>query len=250
MLFHPVLGERATWAVGGFTSIADFEDRHESGTSDLTVTGRLTGLPLYENEGHRLVHLGASYSLRDPEDDTIRYRTRPETRSVDFFVDTGEFTADSNTLVGLELATVFGRSWGQGEYIRSYVDESSLGDPEFDGYYVQIGHFLTPDRKPYDRQTGTIGHMMPANPFTERVIRAVDNLHPFDQRAGALELVGRYSTVDLDDGPIQGGQLTDVSLGLNWYLDTYRRINLNYIHSHIEDGGRANILILRLQFAF
>ena len=63
MLFHPVLGERATWAVGGFTSIADFEDRHESGTSDLTVTGRLTGLPLYENEGHRLVHLGGTIRI-------------------------------------------------------------------------------------------------------------------------------------------------------------------------------------------
>ena len=38
------------------------------------------------------------------------------------------------------------------------------------------------------------------------------------------------------------------SLGLNWYLSQVNRVTLDYVHSYLLDGGRANIVLLRYQF--
>lgn len=250
MLHDPLFEERMTWAVGAFTNSGSRREDDQSGASDLTFTGRLTGVPLYENDGARLVHLGASYSARKPKDDLVRYSTRPEARSVTDFVDTGEISADSNALFGLELAAVRDRNWFMAEYMQSRVDNSQLGDPVFGGYYVQLGRFLTPDTKAYSTKNGTFGQELPNNPFLERPLGVFRDLGHSHERRGAWEAVGRWSHVDLDDGPVQGGTLTDLGVSLNWYPDRFRKVELNYTNADLEEGGSANILLLRLQWFF
>ena len=65
---------------------------------------------------------------------------------------------------------------------------------------------------------------------------------------GGLELTGRISNVDLNEGSISGGQMTDISFGVNWYLSSTSAVKLNYINSNVKDMGRANIIVLRYQF--
>ena len=64
------------------------------------------------------------------------------------------------------------------------------------------------------------------------------------------ELAFRYSTIDLNDRGIQGGEMKDVTLGLNWYMHSSTRVTFNYIHSVLKAGGSAKILMTRLQIAF
>ena len=45
---------------------------------------------------------------------------------------------------------------------------------------------------------------------------------------GAWEVAGRYSTLDLDDDPIEGGEMEVFSLGLNWWLTQSSQLGLNY----------------------
>lgn len=250
--FNPILGERATWALGAFTNTGNPLDDDGSGASDLTLTGRVTGLPWYAGDGSRLLHLGISFSARSPENDLIQYRSRPEARSTPYIVDTGPFEASSNTLLGLELAGTIERTWFMAEFLQSQVRASDSGDPTFEGYYAQIGHFLTKDKKPYDTVTGVFGHPLPDDPFTGGTLQALDSLRPFrhGRPRGAWEVVGRFSHVDLDDGSIQGGKATDLSGAVNWYLNSYVRFELNYVHTKIEDSGSANMLLGRLQFTF
>jgi hypothetical protein len=54
--------------------------------------------------------------------------------------------------------------------------------------------------------------------------------------------------MDLNDAGITGGELRDLSFGINWYLTGATRFMFNFVHSDIVDGGRANIFLLRYQF--
>jgi phosphate-selective porin OprO/OprP len=171
----------------------------------------------------------------------MRYHSRPEARFIDYLIDTDYFDASHIRLIGAEFATVRGPLWLAAEYIRSDVSAQLLGDPNFDGYYVQVGRFLTGESRPYRTNSGTFDRLRPrlkyggGNPFKK-------------QNGGAWEVVGRISSADLSSGEIAGGRLTDLSASLNWYPNATSRVQLNYVHARPKDRGAANILLLRIQF--
>ena len=66
---------------------------------------------------------------------------------------------------------------------------------------------------------------------------------------GAWEAALRYSTLDLTDGPIDGGQLEIYTLGLNWWLTSYSVFSLNYRNITLDrfgETGTSNALTGRL----
>ena len=47
---------------------------------------------------------------------------------------------------------------------------------------------------------------------------------------GAWEVAARYNHLNLDNGPIQGGQTDAYELGVNWYLNANFKIQFEYLH--------------------
>jgi phosphate-selective porin OprO/OprP len=241
MLRHAELKQRLFWAFSATTAGKQTDDNRSE--ADISFTGRLTGLPLMRDEGRRLVHVGISASARDL-DGNGQLSTRPEARFAPFFADTGAIDADAATVTALEFAGVFGPIWAQAEWFRNVAQSTQAGDLDFDGAYVEVGWFLTGEHKFYVTEEATFGRLTPArlfrggNPFRKKGSKG----------GGALEFVGRVSTTDLNDGAVQGGELRNFSLGMNWYLSQVNRVALNYIHSYLIDSGRANIVILRYQY--
>ncbi len=230
---------RFTWAAGIF-SVGQSNDNSAS-SSQLSLTGRGTYLLAYRNEGRDLLHVGLSLSSRSPTGGDTQYRSRPEARFVGYLVDTGNMEASGNTLQGLEVAAVRGPMWLQAEFIRSKVSAQSLDNPTFKGTYVQVGWFLTGESKPYRTNSGTFERLRPRTKYTKG--------NPFKKRnGGALELVGRLSRVDLTDGLVEGGELTDFSAALSWYINATARVELNYIYANPKNQGSANIILLRVQY--
>jgi phosphate-selective porin OprO/OprP len=230
---------RFTWAAGLF-SFGQKNDKNAS-NSLLSITGRATYLPVYEDEGRNIVHFGVSFSGRSPSGGDVRYHARPEARFVDYLVNTEYFEASQIRLMGAEFAAVRGPNWLTAEYIRSEVSAQLQGDPTFDGFYVQVGRFLSGESRPYRTNSGTFDRLRPH--------RKYGGGNPFKRKnGGAWEVVGRISSVDLNSGEIEGGKLTDFSASLNWYVNATSRVQLNYIHARPEDRGVANIFLLRVQF--
>ena len=108
MLHNQIMDDRLTWAAGLFRPSDGFGDSQDDVWN---FTGRVTGLPIYADEGRRLLHLGLGVTQRSPVDDRVRVRTRPEAHLAPRFLDTGSFSADGVDAFNLEAALVHGPFW-------------------------------------------------------------------------------------------------------------------------------------------
>ncbi len=226
---------RVTWAGGVFREASDTGLSSSSG--EYNATARLVFVPWQNEEEVGLVHLAAAGSIRSPADDAFRLSERPENHMAPRFVDTGTLAADRATLLGFEAAAVYGRVSVQGEYMMASA--SSLGggdDPSFSGYYALGSLFLTQDHRSYKASAGAFGRTKPRQ-----------NFRAGSAGRGALELVARYSSLDLTDGAVTGGRLDDFTLGLNWYLNPNCRVMLNGVYADLEGAGSSSSLLIRFQ---
>jgi phosphate-selective porin OprO/OprP len=247
----------ATWALGLFRSNSDVFGDDLGDNGEKSVTGRTTWLPLYDQsaQGRHLAHLGASYSFRDADNDSVRFHAQPEIRShnttppAPSFVDTLAIPAHGHQLFGLEAAVVRGPFSMQWEYMLVPVDRLSGDDPIFHGTYWYASYFLTGEHRPYRRESGTFDRVMPFEEFflirTGRGVCA---------GWGAWEVAARISFVDLDDAGVLGGELTELTLGLNWYMNPYTRISTNYAHAYLDrppvGESTCDMLGIRANFDF
>jgi len=67
---------------------------------------------------------------------------------------------------------------------------------------------------------------------------------------GAIELSFRFSYLNLTDKDLTGGEIADLTAGLNKYLNPATRFTFNYKHSSVKTIGVADICQARIQVAF
>ena len=130
------------------------------------------------------------------------------------FVDTGTLRMQSAHLVGPEFAWVYGPASVQTEYVRAGLNPVQ-GNPNsnFHGYYLLGSYFLTGEQRNYRASEGQFRGIKPKRNFNIR-----------QKGTGAWEVAVRYSSLDLNHGPVSGGRLNDFTAGLNWYLNPNARV--------------------------
>jgi phosphate-selective porin OprO/OprP len=256
---NSVFDQRMTWAGAAYfqdnNPIINNNSADVFGDGVMGYTGRLTFLPLYENDGRCLLHLGVSetwrnnarpgQNLADPR--LTRFRARPQLRDAigDFgngvlpgnstrMVDTGNFGSSSTGVLGLELFYVMGPFSLQAEYAWATAHSATfgatnVGERGFEGGYVQVSYFLTGENRIYDRRLGREGTTYIASPYTPFwfVNREEGG---WSWGRGAWELAARWNRLNLNDAPFEGGQLDGLELGVNWYLNTNLKIQFEYLH--------------------
>jgi phosphate-selective porin OprO/OprP len=242
--YNTAFEQHATWAVGVFrTNSNDFGD--DSGDNgERSLTGRFSWLPWYDEPsgGRYYLHLGAAYSFRDADNDLVHFRAQPEARfgahtpNVPYFVDTGDLPAHWFQLAGVEAVATCGPFCVQAEYVLTPVNlKGNQPDALLHSGYVQASFFLTGEHHPYRRDIGVLDRVMPFEDFFR--VRTPAGI---GQGKGAWEVAGRLSHLDLQDGNVHGGRLTDVTLGVNWYMNAWTRISFNYIHAFLDPSGQEN----------
>ena len=202
---------------------------------------RATFTPI--NEKAKIVHLGLGLNYRDTGGlGTASFSQQAETHISGInIVNTGTISGVSDFLkIGAEVATVMGPFSAQAEYITTSVSRNAASDLDFNGWYAQASYFFTGDSRNYKK--GAFATVTPKASVGEGGI-------------GAWELGLRYSTLDLTDGNINGGEASSATLGLNWYATPTLRFSANYIDVLEVDGGTYNnqepqVFQLRSQWAF
>lgn len=205
-------------------------DSQGAGASDsggVDITGRISGVPIWDAEGERYLHLGLGLSHLDVDSDgEYDLDSSAEAHLAEDLVMINMVDVDSVDMIGLEVAYAQGTLHLQSEYIFTCVGgESGIEDADFSGYYVQVGYFLTGEHKNYKLGKGVFDKIRPNNNFTLS-----------EGGTGAWEVLVRYSNLDLEDGSYAGGELSDITLGINWYLNPNMKVMLNYVHGELEDG--------------
>ena len=255
--------ELATWAIGTFRTNSD-NTGNDSFDSGQALTMRGTWLPFWDeaSDGRSYLHLGAAYSYRDAFQNQVRFRNTPEIRKqqppdvlgpvkvppsnyqngvpspfAPIFVDTGIIKdVDHFQLFDPEFALIMGPLSLQSEYAFAAVHRTGRPDLFFNGYMAQVSYFLTGEHRPYDRTLGIHSRVRPFEDFFHVRTKS----QGIQTGLGAWEVAARYSNIVLNDKDIQGNNLTDFTIGLNWYLNPYTRWKFNYIRAFLEDKRAGN----------
>jgi phosphate-selective porin OprO/OprP len=262
LIWDNALEEQAWWGTG-FYRIDSEETGIDFGDGEYAWTSRVCTL-LWDNPDHRyLMHVGGAYSLRGSEfdpgtgEDVVRFRARPEVRGTPRLVDTGTIACEDADLWGAEAAWVSGPLSVQAEYMLAHVDDgvlvpagTALGDADFTGSYVFVSYFLTGEHRPYDPSVAAFGRVKPYENFW--LVRTADGCC---LGRGAWEVAARYSNVDLANSGVNGGDLDEVTLGLNWYWNPNVRFMFNYVWADRDinlpaQEGDVNIFALRTSLDF
>ncbi|MCU0706422.1 MAG: OprO/OprP family phosphate-selective porin [Fimbriiglobus sp.] len=234
----PGISAFRTWANDSlFTAVGVYKNIDNPlgvgiGDGEYAVTGRVAALPVWLPEAQTYWHVGGAMSHRDPVGGVARAVGRGAVRNAPFallnlIADSGPITADGQTLFNLESAFASGPLTVSGEFTANLIDRPPAdgGTLAYKGFYAQASYFLTGEHRDWDARNG--------------VFRRVTPLRPFDPRAGSWggwEVGGRFSLLDLDDGGVNGGRASGVTLGLTWYLSTNVRWQVNYDYLY-RNGG-------------
>lgn len=249
-----------------------------AGDGEYGAAIRGTFLPIYKDEGRRLLHLGASFMHRALDEDSTSPSNRALVRSgagreIPNIMATGRFYAPRGSYyINPEIAAIFGRWSLSAEYLFTFSPETygrqlnrnAFADPRgsafFQGLYAEMGYFLTEgDSRRYNRKLGAFDRTVP---LENAWIMKTGTGRPSVGR-GAVQLLARYSFLDLVSGnpvltPASGaraGVENDMTLGVVWYLNPETNIQLNYVRTYINSvvrgaSGDFDALGVRVHFDF
>jgi phosphate-selective porin len=233
MLGNTVLGQRATWAIGWYNDWWTQGDSWSDSGNDFA--GRLTALPVWSDDGADYLHLAASVRYFGADDDQLRYRGKPASNVASDFVDTGQVPGDHAWHSGVEALWSHGGYSVLAEYVRADLSTRDGSDPTLDGWYVTGSWVLTGEHRPYDRKAGYARRILPQG------------------RWGAVELIGRYGKVDLDDGAVRGGTMDGWWAGVNWWATNRWKASVGYGNIDLDRfgiTGNTKTLLTRLQWIY
>ena len=255
------------WQVGQFKNTSNpFAYSNSSGGS-MTV-GRLVYLPVFEDEGRKLLHLGVSGRTMEPRrqytsfDSTtglpngdpitaVRFRSRGSIRNGppgplnSIYADSGLLQGNWQNMIGLELVGNNGPWSFQSEYFGSWLYNArttSAGPLNTNGFqpapgtnvgtvYFQSGYAEVLYFLTGESRTYSKIEYRFDRPIPNNnfyAIRGGGSGRRLSLSEGAWQVGVRYNYLCLDDGEVNGGVLNGMTLGLNWLLNPNARVYFNY----------------------
>lgn len=219
---------------------------YDVGDGEYQFTGRVAGTPLYEHQGRCLVHLGLGYLHAGADDGVIRFRGRTQLRNGPAILHNTvaiiQAQAHNYDLIVPEVAVNYGPFNLSGEYYHAQarmrpnevfqnvnnqtgaaLPRGGRGVLTYQGAYVTAGYFLTGESRSYNRKTMAWDRQAVLEPAF-----AVDGGRGLLVGRGAVEVLARYSWLDLASQGVNGGTVHAVTVGLNWFLNPNAKFQINY----------------------
>ncbi|MBN9520659.1 hypothetical protein J0H58_19435 [bacterium] len=243
---------------------------NDFGNGNYASTSRLIVTPWYEGDGAGVLAVGGSYQYRTGDlgrtlqpggtgstfgdtQNVARFRSRINIRdatgigNINFLgansnraVDTGFMLTDGVHTVVPEFLMNMGPFSIQADAAFTFVEDArtlygggglqplqNVGTAMFWGGYVEASYLLTGETRGYDRRNGTYDRVRVREPFF--LARGEDGRTRFG--TGAWQVAYRYSFLDLNDSGINGGQLIQHEVALNWYMNDNAKLQFVYLNA-------------------
>ena len=224
-------GDRMTWALAWFNDWLEQDATFAESAND--VAARVTGLVSVSEDDRDFLHLGLGLRRAGPDVGTLQLSGRPESNVADRHIDTGEFPAEYGAELGIEVMWNRGPMLVTGEHVEMWVEAPERASPRFRGSYLMLSWMVTGESRPYDRGAGTTAPFAPV------------------PLPGPVELVVRYSYLDVTDGPVDGGVLGKWHFGANWWFAPKWKAGVSYGDARTtRDGmtGTTRMFLTRIQW--
>jgi phosphate-selective porin OprO/OprP len=215
---------RLLWNVGFYGDAAS--EGQSFSTYENQLSGRIAWLPILSTDGGTLFHLGFSGRLGKANSDKLQLRARPGAWAAPYFVDTGEFAAESTTMTGVEVYYRPGSFTFGSELFFQKVDAPDSGNPFFHGGEVFASWLITGEVRQYNTRGGYFNQISPS--------RSIYGGGP-----GAWEVVAHATYIDLDDKAVTGGKYWRFTPMVNWYLSNHARLEFVYGYGSLN---RFNVI--------
>ena len=232
-MYHTTFGEKISLQTGVFREGDNFGNDKKS-TNNVNITSRITYLAM--NDDSKILHLGSSNSIRKNSGHSYGFSSRAENHLGNKLMSVSFEDVDKTNILGGEIAYVNNSLSVQAEYLQTTVMGAT--ETELSSYYGQISYFLTGESRQYKSALAGFGKIKP-------------NSNYGSGGKGAIELVARISNIDLTAA--NEGNLDDITVGLNWYLNPNTRVMLNYVMGEMSQGTEItseNAVMMRVQVDF
>ena len=215
-LFGPEMAGSEEW-----TYMAD-NNKDYGRNCGYSATGKLVFRPLYKMDNASL-HIGGAVSYRtpktsvDPKEYGMYRASARNSTSINRkkYMDTDNLAGyDHNLVWTAELAGHWGGLRYEGAFVMDHVFfKPEAVDPapkKFWGWYAQAGYLLMGGKQRYDANGGKYTKIKPGKKW------------------GDLELCARYEFLNLNNENVFGGCAEAYTLGLNWWVTSNVKMQLNY----------------------
>ena len=263
-IFGDILWNTTEYQIGLFSGMVDNSSGLRDGViysnySGVDFVARLFSHPLKHSDVELVkgLGLGIAYSYGTQQGNAQRGESHlpvfisPGQQSIASYV-RGAFADGSRERIGPQLYYSYGPLGVLGEYTISQQNVklgAATDKVTHDAFQVQLSWVLFNGDASFRR-------IRPHNPLTLENISSL----------GAVQLVGRYAVLNLDDKAFAHGlfnpdhavrKAQDFGIGINWYLNRNIKFQLDYNQTHFTGGagGGANraeekVLFSRMQIAF
>lgn len=199
-----------------------------------SVAAKLVGRPLLQEK--RLIHIGVAPRFNSSQDEVVFSAGSPTdllAKDDNTFLDARVDQVINQWKLDLETILLYDKWYFQGQYFLAHLNRFAADNYNGKGGYAQLGYMLIGAKHNYNPRTGMIVNPAPKS----------------------LELLLRYNNVNLNDAGIRGGRLSDVSVGMNYFINKYVAAKLNYTRMMVGDssprgGQNFDLLQGRVQFNF
>ena len=214
--------KRMTWGVGVFNEWLTLGKSFNN--TNTYVTGRVTVLVFDDRENRHLLQMGVGMRWTNSVENYVRFRSRPGVPTVPKYLDTGDMTGDKVTWLTGELAWRKRNLMITAEHVRTDVSSPTFGDPTFTGSYLWFEWTLTGETRKWNYDSALPGRPLPSKDFTKG-------------GKGLWALALAVVDADLNEGLIDGGDMQQVMIGINWYPQRSFRWGLHFNRTWLNRFG-------------
>lgn len=219
-----LFGNKLFYSLGFFTNALVLNEQNYV-KNDNQVATRFVWLPYAGTGSQTVLHLALEGRHGSSLKGNLQFRSKPESfLAQSFAVDTGRFPAESHDMVGVETYWRPGPLMFGSEYFFNQVNAPLRENPFFHGGEVFAAYLFNGEIRKYNEKGAYFEAVTPQ--------RSV-----FNGGSGVWELVVRGSYVDLDSGPIHGGQFWRITPMTNWHLSNQVRLEFIYGYGQLNRYG-------------
>jgi phosphate-selective porin OprO/OprP len=141
-----LFSQRISWAAGVFNDW--YEDKKRFKESSTHIIGRISGIPLINENESQIIHLGLGISYNNGRE-SLRYYSSPEFNQSPVFVNTDTILADNAIKYDVEISWRSGPLWISSEIILQEMNAPMSGDPFLYGFHISGSYVLTGEMRSY-----------------------------------------------------------------------------------------------------